>query len=158
VSGASGALPPGPPPAAQGAGASPLRLAGAGAVRVTLLGARGSWCDGDLLLLTPQVAPAPGTADPTLPSGARRLWVGYLRHLGEAVDLGPYPAGTELVLGLAPGGACAGAAPRPSSGPAARVAHPAPGVWDLWWEDLRADETADHDDLVVRVEALPTTP
>jgi hypothetical protein len=115
------------------------------------MGSRGSWCDGDLLLLAPAVAPTPvpGTADPSLPRGA-------LRHLGETVELGPYPAGTELVLGLAPGGVCgaAGGGARPAPGPFARVARPAAGVWEVWWEDLSPD-AADYDDLVVRVEALP---
>jgi hypothetical protein len=61
------------------------------------------------------------------------------------------------VLGLAPTSVCTGATPRPSTGAAARIAHPAPGVWDVWWEDYRPDVAADFDDLVVRVEALPVT-
>ena len=72
-----------------------------------------------------------------LPPGARRLWASYLRHLGESTELGPYPAGTELLLGIVPTSVCAsgGSAPRPSDGPSARIAQPASGVWDVWWED-----------------------
>ena len=123
---------------------------------MTLLGARTNWCDGDLVLLAPPLAgtPVPGGPNAGLPPGARRLWAGALRHLGESAELGPYPAGTELVLGLVPGGGCAAGAPRPSGGPFARTAQPAPGVWEVWWEDYRP-ESADYDDLVVRVEALP---
>jgi hypothetical protein len=155
----AGTLPAGPP--ASGT-VVPMRLERAGRVRVTLLGARTSWCDGDLLLLAPPLSPtpAPGTADGTLPAGARRLWSSYLRHVGDAVELGPYPAGTTLVLGLSPWGACTppSGSPWPSDGERARVAPTgAVGTWDVWWEDLRLD-TADYDDLVVRVEVLPTGP
>jgi hypothetical protein len=144
-----------------------LHLAAGQRVRVTLLGARSNWCDGDLLLLTPAVSSTPVPGD-GLPPGARRLWASYLRHFGEAVVLGPYPAETDLVLGLAPSTQCAppdstaanGAvgSVRPSTGPNARIAHSEPAVWDIWWEDYRPDATADFDDLVVRVEVLPATP
>jgi hypothetical protein len=74
----------------------------------------------------------------------------------------PYPAGTELVLCLAPAAYCAEAAPRPSDGPprfaTARIARPVPGVLDVWWEDWLAPAGGDYDDLVVRVEALPARP
>jgi uncharacterized repeat protein (TIGR01451 family) len=156
VPGAAGTLPPGPPPASGGAAAP--RLERASRVRVTLLGARTNLCDGDLVLLAPPLAgtPVPDGPNADLPAGARRLWAGYLHHLGEWTDLGPYPAGAELILGLAPGGFCAtGAPPRPSTGAAARVAQPGPGVWDVWWEDLPPDGDADYDDLVVRIEVFP---
>ena len=111
-------------------------------MRVTLLGARTNLCDGDLLLLAPPLAgtPVPGGPNAGLPPGARRLWASYLRHLGESTELGPYPAGTELLLGIVPTSVCAsgGSAPRPSDGPSARIAQPAPGVWDVWWEDWLA--------------------
>jgi hypothetical protein len=138
----------------------PLRLPAGGRVRVTLLGARTNLCDGDLALLAPPLAatPVPGDPNAGLPVGARRLWASYLRHLGESTDLGPYPAGTELRLGLVPASFCALAAPRPSDGAFARVAQPAAGTWDLWWEDHRLDAAADYDDLVVRVEVLPAAP
>jgi hypothetical protein len=139
-----------------------LRLERAGRVRVTLLGARTNFCDGDLLLLAPAISPTPlpGTADGTLPPGARRLWTSYLRHTGESVELGPYPAGTTLVLGLAPWRICAAVdeSPRPSGGAYARVAPGATaGTWDVWWEDFR-QAGADFDDLLVRVELLPSSP
>jgi hypothetical protein len=139
-----------------------LRLERAGRVRITLLGARSNFCDGDILLLAPALSPTPlpGTADGTLPPGARRLWSSYLRHAGESVELGPYPAGTTLVLGLAPWRICAavGEGPRPSNGAYARVtAGATAGTWDVWWEDFR-QEGADFDDLVVRVEVLPSFP
>ncbi len=153
VAGTAGVLPPGPP-LAEGAGPTPLpvplRLDSGGRARVTLLGARSSECDGDLLVLAPPLVATPVPGD-GLPPGARRLWAGALRHLGESVELGPYPAGTELVLGFAPAGFCAGGAARSSTGPAARVVQAAPGVWDIWWEDF-VPAGADFDDLVVRVE------
>ena len=63
---------------------------------------------------------------------SRRLAV-CLRHLGESTELGPYPARTELILGLAPPGFCAAPAPRASTGPVVRVTRPALGVWGAWW-------------------------
>jgi hypothetical protein len=158
VPGTAGALPPGPPAADGPAG--PLRLPAGRRVRVTLLGARTNLCDGDLALLAPPLAgtPVPGGPNAGLPAGARRLWASFLRHLGESTELGPYPAATELRLGLAPAAFCARDAPRPSDGAAVRVAQPAAEAWDLWWEDFHTDAAADFDDLVVRVEVLPATP
>ena len=159
VPGTAGTLPPGLPPAG---GDSTLRLEAGGRVRVTLLGARTNLCDGDLVLLAPPLAgtPVPGGPNAGLPVGARRLWASYLRHLGESTELGPYPAGTELLLGIVPTSVCAsgGGTPRPSDGPSARIARPSPGVWDVWWEDWLAPAGGDFDDLVVRVEALPARP
>ena len=134
--------PPGPPPN----GINPaLRLDARGRVRVTLLSARTNNCDGDLLLLAP-VEDTP----------ARSLWSTFLEHIGESTVLGPYPSGTEVVLGLAPESYCAAATPRPSTRPdAARIALRAPGVWDVWWEDYQKDG---FDDLVVRVEILYIDP
>jgi hypothetical protein len=129
-------------------------------VRITLLGARSNLCDGDLVLLAPPIegTPVPDGPNAGLPAGARRLWGSYLRHLGEATELGPYPAGTEPRLGLAPASFCALDAPRPSDGVAVLVGQPGAGSWDLWWEDSRLDASADYDDLVVRVEVLPAAP
>jgi hypothetical protein len=161
VSGTAGTIPePGPPgPLTEGAVATPLRLERAGRVRLTVLGARTNFCDGDILLLAPALSPtpAPGTADGTLPPGARRLWSSYLRHVGESVELGPYPAGTTLVLGAVPRGICAGggSAPRPSDGAFARVAsETARSTWNVWFEDF-LPAGADYDDVLVRVEVLP---
>jgi hypothetical protein len=164
VADTAGTLPAaGAPPAPTEASPSPpMRLEQAGRVRITLLGARTNFCDGDILLLAPALSPTPipGTADGTLPPGARRLWSSYLRHPGESVELGPYPAGTTLVLGLSPWRICAavGEGLRPSNGSFAHVAAGATaGTWDVWWEDFRK-EGADYDDLVVRVELIPSFP
>jgi hypothetical protein len=142
---ASTAGPPGPPgPHANGVNPA-LRLDARARVRVTLLSARTNNCNGDLLLLAP-VEDTP----------ARSLWSTFLYHIGESTVLGPYPSGTEVVLGLAPESDCAAATPRPSTSPdAARIALRTPGVWDVWWED---DQQADFDDLVVRVEILYIDP
>jgi uncharacterized repeat protein (TIGR01451 family) len=139
--------PPGPPPPPPDGISPPLRLGERARVRVTLLSAHTNQCDADLLLLAPSVG---GTdAGPV-------IWSNVLGHLGESTLLGPYPSGTELILGLAPHAYCAEATPRPSSAVAdARIALRAPGVWDVWWEDYRSD---DFDDLVVRVEVLPFGP
>jgi hypothetical protein len=161
VLGAAGTLPAGPPPAG---GGSTLRLEAGGRVRVTLLGARTNLCDGDLVLLAPPLAgtPLPGGPNAGLPPGARRLWASYLRHLGASTQLGPYPAETELLLGIAvpPTSVCAsgGSAPRPSDGPSARIARPAPGIWEVWWEDWLRPAGGDFDDLVLGVELLPASP
>jgi uncharacterized repeat protein (TIGR01451 family) len=167
VPGTGGVLPPGPPdPLAQGdpPGAA-VRLTRGGRVRITLLGARTTNCDGDLVLLAP---PLPGTPVPDgpnagLPPGARRLWRSYLGHLGATTELGPYPAGAAVVLGVVQGSpslrycptAPEGGAVRASDGPAARVAPDGPDAWHVWWEDFRLDGSADFDDLVVRIEVLP---
>jgi hypothetical protein len=160
VSGTAGTLPPGPPGASDPPGAA-VRLARSGRVRVTLLGARTTQCDGDLVLLAP---PLPGTPVPDgpnagLPPGARRLWRSYLSHLGATTELGPYPAGSAIILGVVPGSGCPpagdGGAVRASDGPGARVAPAGPDAWHVWWEDFRLDGSADFDDLVVRVEVLP---
>jgi hypothetical protein len=94
-----------------------------------------------------------------LPPGARRLWRSYLNHLGATTDLGPYPAGTAIVLGVVSGPGCipagGGGAVRASDGPAARIAPAGPDAWHIWWEDFRLDGSADFDDLVVRIEVLP---
>jgi hypothetical protein len=161
VTDTTGTLPAGgaPAAAADGTPATPLRLDRAGRVRITLLGARSNLCDGEILLMEPALSPAPiaGTGDGTLPPGARRLWSSYLRHAGESVELGPYPGGTTITLGLVPWRFCAGSAPRLSNGTYARVAPTtAAGTWNVWWEDFR-QENADYNDLVVRVEVLPTT-
>ena len=62
--------------------------------------------------------------------------------------------------GTDPTSVCASgsSAPRPSDGASARIALPAPGVWDVWWEDWLAPAGGDYDDLVVRVEVLPARP
>jgi hypothetical protein len=86
------------------------------------------------------------------PAGGRVLWTGYLEHLGESRLIGPYAAGTELVLGLKPAAYCTEPGPRPSSGGYARVAEVTRDTWDIWWEDY---QDFDFDDLVVRVEAIP---
>ena len=100
-------------PARRPGAGPPLRLEAGGRVRVTLLGARTNLCDGDLVLLAPPLAgtPVPGGPNAGLPPGARRLWASYLRHLGESTELGPYPAGTELLLGIVPASVCASGRP-----------------------------------------------
>jgi hypothetical protein len=78
--------------------------------------------------------------------------------VGATTDLGPYPAGAALVLGIVPSPACAPpgeGAPRTSDGQAARVSPAGPDAWHVWWEDHRLDAGADFDDLVLRIEVLP---
>jgi hypothetical protein len=117
--------------------------------RISLLGARTNQCDGDLWLI------APGNEAPIAASGlagGQVLWTSYLEHLGESRLIGPYPAGTELILGLKPASYCTEPEPRPSTGIYARVAVVTDNTWDIWWEDAH---DLDFDDLVVRVEAIP---
>jgi hypothetical protein len=136
--------PTGPPPP-DGVN-SPMRLAERARVRVTLLSQRTNQCDADLLLLMPASDAA---------TAGQPLWSNVLDHIGESTILGPYPSDTELVFGLVPRSYCAGTTPRASNAGGARTALRAPLVWDVWWEDHQDN---DFDDLVVRVEVLPTGP
>ena len=120
-----------------GPGVAPLPT---GRVRVTLLGARTNLCDGDLVVAGP---------------GGGPLWTGYLRHLGESQEVTLAPGAQ---LDLVPRAVCTEGAPRAPTDRVARVAHPSGTVWDVWWGDYRPDASADYDDLVVRLEALPATP
>jgi hypothetical protein len=149
VPGSAGALPPGPPPAGLSV---PIRIESVAGWRISLLGARTNQCNGDLWLLAPSGAASMAASGP---AGGQVFWTGYLEHLGESRLIGPFAAGTELVLGLKPAAYCTEPVPRPSTGGYARVAAVASNTWDIWWEDYR---DFDFDDLVVRVEAIPLTP
>jgi hypothetical protein len=132
--------------------AAPIRVDSVAGWRISLLGARTNQCNGDLWLLASSGAASMAANGP---AGGQVLWTSYLEHLGESMLIGPYPASTELVLGLKTAAYCTEPGPRPSTGGNARVAAVTSNTWDIWWEDY---QDFDFDDLVVRVEAIPLAP
>jgi hypothetical protein len=73
------------------------------------------------------------------------------------VDLGPFPAGTPIVLAIDVNPFCPEGGTRNSTDPRyAQVYLRQPDAWEVSWED--SDEYPDFDDLVIRVDIVPWVP
>lgn len=122
-----------------------LILPSGGLVAISVSNATSNMCSGNLLMRAPE---------------SKTLFTGYNDHRGGTLIVGPYAAGTEIVLEIAPAGDCAGFRYANTDPVQARVYTISSGIWRVEWEDLpqSASPDFDYDDLIVSIRLTDAYP